>query len=82
MTTSDAGLSILDRIPVDRINTEARQIQFGRAVLTLLAGLLYVIGWTVAKVFAVIWLALTWSWTAVKLGWQEGRRRSLAADDR
>lgn len=74
MTTSDTGLSILDRVPVERITAEARQIQFRRIALTVLAALFYVIGWTVAKLFAVIWLAITWSFTAIKLGWEEGRR--------
>ena len=53
------------------INTEAKQVQFSRFVLTLLAGVLYGIGWTVRKLFVVLWLAIAWSWTALKLGWQE-----------
>lgn len=72
MTTSDAGLSILDRVPVDRINAEAKQLHLGRALLTALAGLLYLIGWTLARVATYAWIAITWSVAAVKLGAQDG----------
>lgn len=70
---TDAGLSILDRVPVDRITNEAREIHFGRFLLTVIGGLFFALGWIVAKTFTVLWLAMTWSWTAIKVGWQEGR---------
>lgn len=55
------------------INTEAKQVQFSRFVLTLLAGVLYGIGWTARKILAALWFAAAWSWTAVRLGWQEAK---------
>lgn len=61
--------AVFDRIPVDRISTEAREVRFGRAVLTVIATLFYAIGWLVAK----LWLAVAWCATAVKVGWQEAR---------
>jgi hypothetical protein len=64
----------LNRVPVERITREAREIHFWRTVLTLVAGLLYGVGWVVAKLFTGFWLVLTWCFTAVRLGWQEGRR--------
>ena len=64
---------VLVRVPVEQINREAREIHFWRAVATLLAGLLFAVGWLTAKAFAVLWLALVWSATAVKVGWQAGR---------
>jgi hypothetical protein len=69
MTTLD----LFDRIPVDRITSEARQIRFRRIALTLLAGLLWLIGWTTGKTLGGIWLALAWSMTAIRLGWTEAR---------
>lgn len=66
--------SVMREVPVDRITREAREIHFWRTVLTLVAGLLYGIGWLVAKLFTGFWLALAWTFTAVKLGWQEGRK--------
>jgi hypothetical protein len=68
---------MLDRVPVEQISREARQIQFGRVLLTLFAGLFFVIGWLVAKLFGVLWLAVAWSAAAVKVGWQEGRKTPL-----
>jgi hypothetical protein len=69
-------MAVLDRVPVERITAEARQIELGRAVLTLLAGLFYVVGWLAAKLVNVVWFAFAWSWTAIKVGWKEGRASS------
>ncbi|WP_406168895.1 hypothetical protein [Streptomyces sp. NBC_00996] len=63
-----------DRVPVEEISERARQVKFWRTCLTVLAGLLFGLGWLAAKAFAVLWLAVVWSATAVKVGWQEGRR--------
>jgi hypothetical protein len=65
--------SVLTRVPVDEINREARDIHFWRTVATLLAGLLFAVGWLVAKTFTVLWLAVAWTATAVKVGYQAGR---------
>lgn len=67
-------MAVLDAVPLDRITAEARQVHFGRTVLTLLAAVLFGIGWTVAKVFGVVWLTLAWTATAVKVGWVEARK--------
>lgn len=71
MTTFGEALT---RVPVTRINERARQIHFWRTVLTLIAGLLFGLGWTVAKGFGGLWLVLTWTATAVAVGWQDARR--------
>jgi hypothetical protein len=65
--------SVLQRVPVDEINQRAREIHFWRTVATLLAGLLFAVGWLVAKGFTVLWLGVAWTATAVKVGWQAGR---------
>lgn len=70
---------VLGRIPVERITREARETHFWRTVLTLVAAVLYGIGWSVAKVFTVAWLVLAWTATAVKVGWSEGRARTPAS---
>lgn len=67
-------MAVLDRVPVDRITLEARQINLGRLLLTLIAGLLYGIGWTAAKTVKVLALVLVWCLAAVKVGWQEARQ--------
>jgi hypothetical protein len=70
--------SLLDRIPVDEISVEARQIHFGRAVLTLIAAVLFGAGWLAAKTVTGLWLAATWSVAALRVGWREGRRGAVS----
>lgn len=59
--------------PIDRITAEAKQVRFGRSVLTLVACVLFAIGWCAAKAVGVAWFALAWTVTAVKVGWVEAR---------
>lgn len=66
--------AVLERVPVDRITAEARQIHPGRTLLTVIAGVLYGLGWLAAKTLAVAWLAVAWSFAAVKVGWSDARR--------
>jgi len=73
------AFAFLDGETVDRISAEARSIHFGRSLLVVLASLLFAVGWVVAKVFAVGWLVAAWTFAAVKVGWQEGRRSSAVS---
>lgn len=73
MTTFGEAVAI---VPLGRISERARQVHFWRTVLTLLAGLLFAVGWVVAKGFGVVWLAVAWTATAVVVGWQEGRKNA------
>lgn len=68
-----AVTSLAERVPVDRITAEARQVRPARALLTLVAAVLFAVGWTAAKVLGAVWLGLAWCGTAVKVGWQEAR---------
>lgn len=91
---TDAGFDIFDRtVPLDRINTEARQIRFGRGFLTVVAAVLVAIGWAAAKAVHVtvttlmavlmgIGYAAAWSAAAVKIGWQEGQKSAAARESR
>lgn len=65
--------SVLDRVPVDRITTEAREVQFLRTLLTVIAAVLWATGWAAGKVLGAVWLAAVWSVTAVKVGWSDAR---------
>ena len=64
---------LLEQVPVGRITEEAKQVRFGYTVLTVIAGLLYGIGWLVAKTFTGVWFVLAWIGTAVKVGWKDAR---------
>ncbi len=66
-------MQLLERVPVERITIEAREVHPGRALLTLIAGIFYGIGWLAGKVLGAVFLAVVWSWTAVKVGWVEAR---------
>ena len=66
---------VLDRVPVSRITDEAKQVRFGRTLLSVIGGLLYALGWITAKAFGVVWLAVVWAGVAVKIGWVDARNR-------
>jgi hypothetical protein len=59
--------TILDRVPVDQIRAEARQVHLGRTLLTLIVGVFWLLGWLAGKVS----LGIGFCWAAVKIGWKE-----------
>jgi hypothetical protein len=65
--------SVAERIPLDRIEHRARHARPGRAVLVVVASLLFALGWAACKAFAVAWLALAWTGSAVIEGWQQAK---------
>lgn len=65
--------AVLNRVPLDRISAEAREVHFGRLMLTIVAGILFGIGWLAAKSVALVWRAVAWVAVAVKIGWMEAR---------
>ena len=68
--------AVLDRIPVERITSEARSVHVGRGVLALLALIPFLIGWLTGQaVTAVVWVGF-----AVKAGWLEARSPSPKVD--
>ena len=64
---------MLERVPLDRIEQRARQARPGRAVLVVVASVLFGLGWLAFKACAVTWLALAWCGSAVIEGWQSAR---------
>lgn len=67
-------MAVLERMPVDRITTEAKDVRFGHTLLQVVTLVLYGLGWLVAKAFGVVWFALVWVAVAVKVGWSDGRQ--------
>jgi len=57
----------------DEVAAKARRVGFWRTVLTCVTAVLFAAGWAVAKLFTVVWLAVTWTGAAIALGWQEAR---------
>ena len=70
MSTFD---TLLARVPVERIDEQARRVEFARTVLTILAGLFWLVGWLAGKSLGLIWLGLAWSAAAVRVGWSDAR---------
>lgn len=63
--------TVIERVPLDRINARAQEIRLGHALAALFAGILFVVGWLAAKaVGGVVWCA-----AAVVVGWQTARAR-------
>jgi uncharacterized membrane protein YedE/YeeE len=65
--------SVTERIPLDRIEARARHARPGRAVLVVVASVLFGLGWLAFKACAVTWLAAAWCGSAVIEGWQTAR---------
>lgn len=61
-------MDVLDRAPVDRI-------RLGRVALTVVAAVLFGAGWVTAKALVPLWMVVSWSATAVRVGWQDASRR-------
>lgn len=69
--------TVLDRVPVDRITTQAKQVRFGHTILTIIAAVFFSLGWVAAKA----WLAIVWCVVAVKVGWREARSPASRRDE-
>lgn len=66
-------MAVLDRVPLDRITAEARTISFARTLLTLIAGILFGLGWVAAKTVKGVWFVAAWTFAAVRAGWREAK---------
>jgi hypothetical protein len=60
---------LLDRVPLERVQAEARQVHLGRLLLTLLVGVFWLLGWAAGMVS----LAVGFAFAAMKVGWQDAR---------
>lgn len=67
--------TVLERVPVEKVRAEARDIKFGVTVLTVVTAVFVAIGW----LFGVVWAAVAWSFSAVRVGFRQGRQIGLTA---
>ena len=65
---------------LDEVTARSRELdvaagarRFGRALLTVLAAVLFAVGWLAARVVTLTVAAALWSCAAVALGWREAR---------
>lgn len=66
-------MSVVDRVPVGTITAEARAIPLSKLLLTLIAAVLFGVGWVVAKAFMGIAFVLAWCAAAMRVGWRDAR---------
>ena len=65
-------MTILDRVPVERIGERASDVDLGRVVLSLLMLPFLALGFAAA----LVWTAAEFAWAAVLTGWDAGRART------
>lgn len=65
---------MFDATALERIQTQAREIDPVKVALAIVAGIPYILGWTVAKAFGVVWTIASWTAAAAKVGWQDARK--------
>ena len=59
--------TVLDRVDLEELSAQAREVRFGRTVLSLAAFLLIGLG----KVLGYAWLVPVWCFLAVRAGWRD-----------
>jgi hypothetical protein len=67
----------LDRLAVEDITRQARQIRPARTVLTWVGALLFGVGWLAFKIVTVAWLVAAWTFVAAREGWREARKAQV-----
>lgn len=65
--------TVLERVPVDEVRAEAREIHPGASLLTVLTAVLVGIGW----VLGAVWAGVAWALASVKVGFRQGSRLGL-----
>ena len=58
---------------LERIDAEARSYRFRRAALTLVAAILFSVGWLIGIAFRAVWIVLAWAWAAAVVGFRMAR---------
>ena len=68
------AVRLLERVPIERIEEQARPVDFGRLLMTLIVGLFYLLGFIARKVALVLGVGLGWMLAAAKTGWQDAAK--------
>jgi hypothetical protein len=56
---------------LERVEVGAKTLTPRRVLLALVTAPLFVLGWLAAHLCALLWLVVTWTVSAVLIGWQE-----------
>lgn len=66
-------MSVLTHVDLEAIEREAGEVNFGRAFLTVIAVILFAVGY----MFGVMSRALAWTAVAIRAGYRAGRKAGL-----
>ena len=76
------AIRLLERVPIEQIEQQAKPVNLGRVLQLLVVGLFYLLGFVARKAVLLVGVTLGWAIAAVVTGWQdaakpaEERRRS------
>ncbi len=79
------AVRLLERVPIERIEQQAKPVDLGRVLMVLVVGVFYLLGFVVRKTALMLGVLLGWAVAAVMEGWQdagkpaEERRRARVA---
>jgi hypothetical protein len=68
------AVRLLERVPIDRIEQQAKPVDVGRLLITLIVGFFYLLGFIARKVALVLGVGLGWMLAAVVTGWQDAAK--------
>jgi hypothetical protein len=71
--------SLLERVPVEGITAQARQVRFWQTIGAVLATVLLGSAFLAARLLSTLWLGTAWCAVAVRAGWREGRSPEWSA---
>lgn len=65
---------MFDAAALERIQTQAKDIDPVKVAVGIVAAVPYIVGWVVAKIFTVVWIAVSWAAAAAMVGWKDARQ--------
>lgn len=70
-------MAVLGNVPLDRIDGQVHKTDYKQVALTILAGVLFILGWIPGRLFlgariVATWAAHTWAGSAVRVGFNDG----------
>jgi len=77
MTVTNGPTSVLDRIPVEEIRQQARDVRTGDAVQAIVLAPFFVLGWLLGIVSLVFVRCIAYTSVSVRTGWRVARKEPL-----
>jgi hypothetical protein len=68
-----------DRL-AEQVREESRQLDPAKVVLTVLMVVPFVLGWVAAQTMRACWAVISWTWTALVVGWRTAYGRTEGGD--